>query len=68
MIAMKSDSMIMEVSQNNVNFGSQKPWWVTAVDATNAALLAKNLWSAKWTFTETTILERESWNSNKEGS
>ena len=59
MIAMKSDYMIMEVSQNNVNFGSQKPWWFTAVAATSAVLLAKNLWTAKWTFTETTILERE---------
>ena len=66
MIAMKSDSMIMEVSQNNVNSGSQKPLWVTAVGATSA--VAKNLWTAKWTFTETTILERGSLNSNKEGS
>ena len=59
MIAMKSDSMIMEVSQNIVNFGSQKPSWVTAVVATSTVLLAKNLWTVKWTFTETTILERE---------
>ena len=60
MIATKSDSMVMEVIQNNVNFGSQKPWMVghSHIGATSTVLLAKNLWTAKWTFTETTILER----------